>query len=73
LPASADSLNPTAAMILLHGRALRLLLSLPLLAAWFAVPVTAEDAPVDFTREVARDELTATQLKAAMLTGRDSC
>ncbi|MBK8859003.1 MAG: hypothetical protein IPN11_15375 [Opitutaceae bacterium] len=47
-----------------HGHALRLLFSLPLLAAWLAIPVTAEDAPDEFTREVARYELTLPNLEA---------
>jgi hypothetical protein len=39
------------------------LFSLPLLAAWLAIPVTAEDAPDEFTLEVARYELTLAKLE----------
>ncbi len=46
------------------GHALRLLFSLPLLTAWLAIPVTAEDAPDEFTREVSRYELTLANLEA---------
>ncbi len=47
-----------------HGHALCLLLSLPLLAAFLSVPVSAEDAQDEFTREVARYELTLANLEA---------
>jgi len=59
-----NTFSPTPPMSIPHGHALRLLFSLPLLAAWLAIPVTAEDAPDEFTREVARYELTLPNLEA---------
>ena len=47
-----------------HGRALRLLFSLTLLAVFPAVSVTAEESEDEFTREVARYELTLANLEA---------
>lgn len=54
-----------------HGHALRLLFSLALLASLLALPVAADDAQDEFTREVARYELTLANLEAygAMMAG----